>query len=31
VLAKGRWRKGKGPIPELESKVAEVSAALELT
>jgi hypothetical protein len=29
VLAAGRWRKGKGPVGELESKVAEVSAVLE--
>ena len=31
VRAEGRWRKGKGPVAELEFKVAEVSAALELT
>jgi hypothetical protein len=31
VRAEGRWRKGRGPIAELESKVAEVSAALEPT
>jgi hypothetical protein len=31
VRAEGRWRKGKGPVEELESKVAEVSAALEPT